>query len=74
MTRDTALLNELWGIVKPHIAAKERLQTADALVELFDEYSMTDGLEHETDIDKDLKVAAASFYHDDEEEIEDEWN
>lgn len=74
MTRDTALINELWSIVKPSIPAKERLQTADAIVELFDEYGMAEGLQHETDLDNDLKIAAGSLYGLEDEEVEDEWN
>lgn len=74
MTRDTALLNELWAIVKPMIPNKERIHTADALVTLFDEYGMAEGLEHETDLEKDLKIAAATLYGIEEEIEEDEWN
>lgn len=62
MTSDIALLNELWAAVKTHVPSKERLAVAEAFVELFDEYGMAEGLEHETDVDGDLKIAATTFF------------
>lgn len=62
MSREAILLNEIWSIVSPQIPSKERKETALQLVELFDEYSMTDGFEHETEFEGVLKAAIVEYF------------
>lgn len=62
VNRELTLMNDIWCLVKPYLPTKERLHLADGLVELFDDYGMSDGIEDTFDIDKDLKVAVVSFY------------
>lgn len=73
MTRDSAFLNDLWLIIKPHVNPKERLDIADSLVELLDEYGISDGHEHDVGFDKDLGVAITSYYSLDKDEDDEEY-
>lgn len=51
------LLMEVWAHMKSHIQPKERLDAADTLVAVFDEYGLiTDEILTE-DLDKQLSVA-----------------
>ncbi len=60
MNESNELLIELWDRIKQHIHAKERLDAADTLITVFDEYSLiTDGLVDE-DLDTPLMAAARS--------------
>ena len=68
------LLLELWARIKSHIQPKERLEVADILMVVFDEFDMvTDSLLDE-DLDKELRAAARSHLAEpiDEEEFDDE--
>ena len=68
------LILELWARLKDHIAPKERLEVADILVVVFDEFGLADDLADE-DLDKELRAAVNSHFGDDllgdEDEIED---
>lgn len=70
------LLIELWSRIKPHIPPKERLEVADILVVVFDEFSLIEDELLEEDLDKELKAAAKSHLSDideyEEEEDEDD--
>jgi len=71
MSRDASLLNEIWGIVGSYIPQKEKVEAAQQLVELFDEHSMTDGFEHETEFYGPLKAAVVAHFKLDEDEDDD---
>lgn len=73
------LLLELWGRIKSHVAPKERLEVADILVVVFDEFGMIGEELLEEDLDKELRAAARSHLSepeyeegDDEEMIDDD--
>jgi len=54
------LIMELWARIKSHIAPKERLEVADILVVVFDEFSLVDEELLDEDLDKELRAAARS--------------
>lgn len=70
------LLLELWARIKSHVAPKERLEVADILVVVFDEFSMVDENLLDEDLDKELRAAARSHLsevnEDEDEEYDDE--
>jgi len=73
MSENAALINEIWGALKPYIPAKERLNAADQLVEIFDDYGMSEGFETEMDLEPEIKAASASLLGSaelDEEELD----
>ena len=70
---DSEFLAELWSRVKPLIPAKDRLDAADGMISVFDEYGYTEGFETATEFDKEIKAAIVSKYGLDAEE-EDEYN
>jgi hypothetical protein len=66
---------ELWSRIKPLIGPKDRLDAADAVVAVCDEYGFADGLEdHYDELDKELQIAVKTHfsieddYEDDEED------
>jgi len=71
------LLLELWSRIKSHIAPKERLEVADILVVVFDEFGLVEDDLLEQDLDKEMRAAARSHlsvdeYNEDEEEFDDD--
>jgi len=62
---------DLWARLKPLIPAKERLDAADALVAVSDEYGFADGLENIADLDRELKTAVKTYFGDYEDEEDD---
>lgn len=54
------LLLELWARIKSHIAPKERLEVADILVVVFDEFGLVEDDLLDEDLDKELRAAARS--------------
>lgn len=54
------LLLELWGRVKSHIVPKERLEVADILVAVFDEFGLVEDDLLDEDLDKELRAAVRS--------------
>jgi hypothetical protein len=54
------LLIELWSRIKSHIPPKERLEVADTLVVVFDEFSLLEDSFLDEDLDKELRAAAKS--------------
>lgn len=64
------LLLELWARIKSHVAPKERLEVADILVVVFDEFSLVDDSLLDEDLDKELRAAARSHLADDAEDEE----
>lgn len=66
------LLIELWSQLKSHIPAKERLEVADLIVTIFDEYGQIDSEILAEDLDKALKAALRSRLEVDEEDNDDD--
>jgi hypothetical protein len=58
---------ELWGRIKTHIQAKERLEVADIFIDVFDEFGMLDDSILGEDLDKELRAATRSRLVNDEE-------
>jgi len=54
------LLIELWSRIKSHIPPKERLEVADIMVVVFDEFGLVDDDLLDQDLDKELRAAARS--------------
>lgn len=54
------LLIELWSRIKSHVAPKERLEVADIMVVVFDEFGLVDDNLLDEDLDKELRAAARS--------------
>ena len=68
------LLMELWSRIKSHIQPKERLEVADILVVVFDEFSLVDDELLDEDLDKELRAAARSHLSELPEDEDDEFN
>ena len=66
------LLIELWSQLKSHIPTKERLEVADLIVTIFDEYGQIDSEILSEDLDKALKAALRSRLEVDEEDNDDD--
>jgi ATP-dependent exoDNAse (exonuclease V) alpha subunit len=64
------LIMELWARMKSHIQPKERLEVADILVVVFDEFGMVDDSLLDEDLDKELRAAARSHLSESEDELE----
>jgi hypothetical protein len=60
------LLLELWSRIKSHIPPKERLEVADIIVVVFDEFGLVENDLLEQDLDKEMRAAARSHLSDDE--------
>ena len=73
VNENNELIMELWARIKSHIPPKERLEVADILVVVFDEFGkVADDLMDE-DLDRELRAAVRSHIGDplDVEEDED---
>ena len=68
------LLIELWGRIKSHISPKERLEVADILVVVFDEFGRIDDEILNEDLDKELRAAARTLLVDPDMESEEDGN
>jgi len=68
------LLLELWARIKSHIAPKERLEVADILVVVFDEFGLVEDDLLEQDLDKEMRAAARSHLSVDKDEDEEEFD
>jgi hypothetical protein len=56
----------LWSRIKSHIPPKERLEVADIIVVVFDEFGLVENDLLEQDLDKEMRAAARSHLSDDE--------
>jgi len=70
VSEHNALIMELWGRIKPHVQPKERLEVADILVDVFDEFGILDDSIMSEDLDKELRAATKSRLADDVDELE----
>lgn len=71
------LLLELWTRIKSHIAPKERLEVADIMVVVFDEFGLVEDDLLDQDLDREMRAAARSHLSEteldyDEENFDDE--
>lgn len=73
VNENNELIMELWARLKSHIPPKERLEVADILVVVFDEFGKVDDDLMDEDLDKELRAAVRSHIGDplDVEEDED---
>ena len=67
------LLIELWSRIKSHIAPKERLEVADILVVVFDEFGLIDDELLDEDLDKEMRAAVRSHLVEPEEEDDEKY-
>jgi len=79
VSESNELLLELWARMRSHIPPKERLEVADILVVVFDEFGLVNENLLEEDLDKELLAAAKSHLavideDEDEPEIYDDEN
>jgi hypothetical protein len=58
------LLLELWARIKSHITPKERLEVADILMVVFDEFGLVEDDLLDEDLDKEMRAAARSHLSD----------
>ena len=73
INENNELIMELWSRLKSHIPPKERLEVADLIVVVFDEFGLADDLADEAeDLDRELRAAVKSHFGDSVEEDEDE--
>ena len=68
------LLLELWARIKSHIQPKERLEVADILVIVFDEFALIDDELLEEDLDKELHAAVRSHFADSVEDEDEDYD
>ena len=75
MSPEVSLLHEVWQIVKNHIHIKDRVETAEALLEAFEDHLDLEELDlYKNEFDKWIKAAILSRNeYDDEDEDESEW-
>jgi hypothetical protein len=71
---DHELILELWSRMKSHIAPKERLEVADILVVVFDEFGLVDDSLLDEDLDKEMRAAVRSNLAVDVENEEEEYD
>lgn len=72
MSPEVALLSETWQLFKNHVHLKERIEMAEALLELFEEHvDLSDLDTWKNEFDRSMKAAVLSHFGDDEPE--DEW-
>lgn len=71
ISQDNELILELWSRLKSHIPPKERLEVADIMVVVFDEFGMVNDSLLEEELDREMRAAAKSHLSDGIEEFED---
>lgn len=73
VSENNELIIELWSRIKSHIPPKERLEVADIVVVVFDEFGLVENSIMDEDLDKELRAAVRSHVgepldYDDEDE------
>ncbi len=63
---------DLWSRIKHLVPQKDRLDAADMLISICDEYGYADGIEHHVDLDKELHAAVQTYYGGNDEEYDEE--
>ena len=64
---------ELWARMKPLVPAKDRLDAADALIAVCDEFGFLDELEHHQDLDHELTAAIQTQLEEEYDDFEEEY-
>lgn len=72
VNENNELIIELWARLKSHIAPKERLEVADIMIVVFDEFGKVDDDLMDEDLDKELRAAVRSHIGDPLDEPDDE--
>lgn len=72
VNENNELIIELWSRLKSHIPPKERLEVADILIVVFDEFGKVDDDLIDEDLDKELRAAVRSHIGDPLDMDEDE--
>lgn len=78
INENNELIIELWSRLKSHIPPKERLEVADIMIVVFDEFGKVDDDLMDEDLDKELRAAVRSHIGDpldleEDEEDDDEY-
>ena len=78
VNENNELIIELWSRLKSHIPPKERLEVADIMIVVFDEFGKVDDDLMDEDLDKELRAAVRSHIGDpldleEDEEDDDEY-
>jgi hypothetical protein len=60
VSENNELIMELWSRMKSHIQPKERLEVADILINVFDEFNLVEDDLLDEDLDKELRAAVRS--------------
>jgi hypothetical protein len=71
VSENNELIIELWARLKSHIPPKERLEVADIIVVVFDEFNKVDDDLIDEDLDKELRAAVRSHMGDSIDEEDD---
>lgn len=67
------LLLELWARIKSHVAPKERLEVADIMVVVFDEFGLVEDDLLDEDLDREMRAAARSHLSEGIDELEEDY-
>lgn len=59
---------EMWSKIKHFVPQKDRLDVADGLISICDEYGYADGIELREDLDKELLAAVKTYFGDDDDD------
>lgn len=74
MSPEVALLSETWQLFKNSVHISERVEMADALLDLFDEHlDLVDLETWKHEFDKSMKVAIRARYEDELDDEDDDW-
>ena len=74
MSPEVALLSETWQLFKNYVHNNERVEIAEALLELFEEHIDISDLETwKNEFDKSMKVAIRARYEDELDDEDDDW-
>lgn len=68
MNENNELILEIWARIKSYLPPKTRLEVADTLVVVFDEFGIIDESILDEDLDKEMRAAARSHLPVDEED------
>jgi hypothetical protein len=64
VNENNELIIELWARLKSHIPPKERLEVADIMIVVFDEFGKVDDDLMDEDLDRELRAAVRSHIGD----------
>ena len=74
MSPEVALLQETWQLFKNSVHISERVEMAEALLDLFDEHlDLVDLDTWKNEFDRSMKVAIRTRYEDELDDEDDDW-